>query len=141
MRAQMPRRPGIQVLAGDASALPLPDSAADGAWLSLVIHHIPDLEAAPLILGDSSGMVIGDKIFVVSNPQDLEGTFSEGIVSGKRKLENVLLSPHIAHVSDEAYATMRERVCDDVVTFFSGKWPPLVANPEVTDKVRPGPVS
>jgi SAM-dependent methyltransferase len=46
MRAQIPRRPGIQVLEGDASALPLPDGSADGAWLSLVIHHIPDLEAA-----------------------------------------------------------------------------------------------
>ncbi len=46
MRAQIPRQPGLQVLEGDASALPLPDGAADGAWLSLVIHHIPDLEAA-----------------------------------------------------------------------------------------------
>jgi ubiquinone/menaquinone biosynthesis C-methylase UbiE len=46
MRAQIPRLPGIQVLEGDASALPLPDGSADGAWLSLVIHHIPDLEAA-----------------------------------------------------------------------------------------------
>jgi ubiquinone/menaquinone biosynthesis C-methylase UbiE len=46
MRAQIPRRPGIQVLAGGASALPLADGSSDGAWLSLVIHHIPDLEAA-----------------------------------------------------------------------------------------------
>jgi ubiquinone/menaquinone biosynthesis C-methylase UbiE len=46
MRAQIPDRPGIQVLEGEASALPLPDASADGAWLSLVIHHIPDLEAA-----------------------------------------------------------------------------------------------
>jgi ubiquinone/menaquinone biosynthesis C-methylase UbiE len=46
MRARIPRRPGIQVLEGDASALPLPDGSADGAWLSLVIHHVPDLEAA-----------------------------------------------------------------------------------------------
>ena len=46
MRAQIPRRPGIQVLEGHASALPLPDGSADGAWLSTVIHHIPDLEAA-----------------------------------------------------------------------------------------------
>ncbi len=46
MRAQIPRRPGIRVLEGHASALPLPDGSADGAWLSLVIHHIPDLEAA-----------------------------------------------------------------------------------------------
>ena len=46
MRAQIPRRPGIEVLDGHASALPLPDHSADGAWLSLMIHHIPDLEAA-----------------------------------------------------------------------------------------------
>jgi SAM-dependent methyltransferase len=46
MRAQIPRRPGIRALEGHASALSLPDGSADGAWLSLVIHHIPDLEAA-----------------------------------------------------------------------------------------------
>ncbi len=51
MRARIPRRPGIQVLEGHASALPLPDGAADGAWLSLVIHHIPDLEAAAREIG------------------------------------------------------------------------------------------
>jgi ubiquinone/menaquinone biosynthesis C-methylase UbiE len=46
MRAHIPRRPGVRVLAGHAGALPLPDGSADGAWLSLVIHHIADLEAA-----------------------------------------------------------------------------------------------
>jgi SAM-dependent methyltransferase len=55
MRAQIPARParpalpgqpGIQVLEGQASALPLPDQSADGAWMSLMIHHIPDLGAA-----------------------------------------------------------------------------------------------
>jgi ubiquinone/menaquinone biosynthesis C-methylase UbiE len=46
MRDQIPRTPAIRVLAGNASALPLPDESADAAWLSLVIHHIPDLGAA-----------------------------------------------------------------------------------------------
>jgi SAM-dependent methyltransferase len=46
MRAQIPRQPGIEVLAGAGVARQLPDGAADGAWLSLVIHHLPDLEAA-----------------------------------------------------------------------------------------------
>jgi SAM-dependent methyltransferase len=46
MRAQIPRTPAIQVLEGDACELPLPDESADAAWLSLVIHHIPDLEVA-----------------------------------------------------------------------------------------------
>lgn len=46
MRARIPQSAAIQVLEGDASALPLPDQAADAAWLSLVLHHVPDLEAA-----------------------------------------------------------------------------------------------
>jgi ubiquinone/menaquinone biosynthesis C-methylase UbiE len=46
MRHQIPPTPAIQVLEGDASALPLPDESADAAWLSLVIHHIPDLKVA-----------------------------------------------------------------------------------------------
>jgi SAM-dependent methyltransferase len=46
MRDRIPRTPAIQVLEGNASALPLPDESADAAWLSLVIHHIPDLGVA-----------------------------------------------------------------------------------------------
>ncbi len=46
MRDQIPRTPAIQVFEGNASALSLPDGSADAAWLSLVIHHIPDLGAA-----------------------------------------------------------------------------------------------
>jgi ubiquinone/menaquinone biosynthesis C-methylase UbiE len=46
MRDRIPPTPAIRVLAGDASALPLPDGSADAAWLSLVIHHIPDLRGA-----------------------------------------------------------------------------------------------
>ena len=46
MRGQIPPTPAIQVLEGNASALPLPDDSADAAWLALVIHHVPDLEAA-----------------------------------------------------------------------------------------------
>src|SRR5690242_512213 len=46
MREHIPWTPGIEVLAGDAGALPLADASADGAWLSLVIHHILDLEGA-----------------------------------------------------------------------------------------------
>lgn len=34
------------VLAGDAAHLPLGDASVDGAWLSTVIHHVPDLTAA-----------------------------------------------------------------------------------------------
>ena len=46
MRARIAETPSIQALEGDATALPLEDGSADAAWLSLVIHHIPDLPAA-----------------------------------------------------------------------------------------------
>lgn len=46
MRSRIPRTPSIEAFAGDAMSLPLVDGSADGAWLSLVIHHIPDLDAA-----------------------------------------------------------------------------------------------
>jgi ubiquinone/menaquinone biosynthesis C-methylase UbiE len=46
MRSRIPQSPSIQVLDGNASALPLGDESADAAWLSLVIHHIPDLGVA-----------------------------------------------------------------------------------------------
>lgn len=34
------------VLPGEASAIPLDDASVDAAWLSTVIHHVPDLPAA-----------------------------------------------------------------------------------------------
>jgi SAM-dependent methyltransferase len=46
MRARIPRTPAILALDGAAAALPLPAESADAAWLSLVLHHIPDLEVA-----------------------------------------------------------------------------------------------
>jgi SAM-dependent methyltransferase len=46
MRGRIPTRPAIRAIDGGATALPLPDDSADAAWLSLVIHHIPDLLAA-----------------------------------------------------------------------------------------------
>ncbi|WP_406037516.1 methyltransferase domain-containing protein [Micromonospora sp. NBC_00898] len=34
------------ILAGDAAHIPLGDDTIDGAWISTVIHHVPDLTAA-----------------------------------------------------------------------------------------------
>jgi ubiquinone/menaquinone biosynthesis C-methylase UbiE len=46
MRAQIRGTEAIQVFEGEACAIPLPDESADAAWLSLVIHHIADLDDA-----------------------------------------------------------------------------------------------
>jgi SAM-dependent methyltransferase len=34
------------ILPGDATRIPLPDDTADAVWISTVIHHVADLEAA-----------------------------------------------------------------------------------------------
>jgi len=39
-----------RTLAGHAGEIPLPTDSADAAWLSTVIHHIPDLRAAAVEL-------------------------------------------------------------------------------------------
>ena len=39
----------------------------------------------PLLLGDSDAVEIGDTVYVVGNPQGLEGTFSDGKISAIRK--------------------------------------------------------
>jgi S1-C subfamily serine protease len=67
--------------------------------LDLVLLSVPSLEAAPLPIGDNEKVAIGDEIFVVSNPQDLEGTFTTGIVSGKRKLDKTRLLQISAPIS------------------------------------------
>ena len=51
----------------------------------LAILSVPRLKVKALPLGDSSQVVTGDEVYVVGNPQGLEGTFSTGIVSGIRK--------------------------------------------------------
>jgi SAM-dependent methyltransferase len=43
MRARSTHR---RLVAGDAGAIPLRDASVDAAWLSTVIHHLPDLPAA-----------------------------------------------------------------------------------------------
>ncbi|HUZ14865.1 MAG TPA: class I SAM-dependent methyltransferase [Gaiellaceae bacterium] len=46
MRSHIRQSEAIEVLEGSALDIPLPDVSADAAWLSLVIHHLPDLAAA-----------------------------------------------------------------------------------------------
>ena len=51
--------------------------------LALLKVTVPGI--TPLPLGDSGTVNIGDPIYVVGNPKQLEGTFSDGIISGLRE--------------------------------------------------------
>ena len=90
---------GTVRLIGDGNAAKIEGAVASDPEVDLVLLSVPTLEAASLTLGDTSTASIGDKVFVVSNPQDLEGTFSEGIISGKRRLDDVRMLQITAPIS------------------------------------------
>lgn len=52
------------------------------------------------------------------------------------KLDNVVVAPHISSASLETRSKMAEMVADNLVSFFEGKKPPNLVNPDVM-KVRP----
>ena len=52
------------------------------------------------------------------------------------KLENVVVAPHISSASLGTRAKMSEMVADNLVSFFQGKQPPNLVNPDVM-KVQP----
>jgi len=57
--------------------------------IDIALLEAPDLDLAPLKLGDSNSVRIGDPVYVAGNPRGLEGTFTEGIVSGRRYFDGL----------------------------------------------------
>jgi hypothetical protein len=52
----------------------------------LVLLAVEGLKAAPLPIGNSNEVAVGDAVYAIGNPRGLEGTFSPGIVSSIRKI-------------------------------------------------------
>lgn len=50
----------------------------------IALLRVVGAEAPSLPLGDSQKVAVGDEVYVAGNPEGLEGTFSEGIVSAIR---------------------------------------------------------
>ncbi|HKV37878.1 MAG TPA: serine protease, partial [Blastocatellia bacterium] len=65
----------------------------------LALVKLKGTSGKPLTVGDSSAVVIGDSIFAAGNPEGLEGTFSQGIVSGIRDVEKQHLIQITAPIS------------------------------------------
>ena len=53
----------------------------------LVILKVSEFTGSKLTLADTSIVEIGEKIYAIGNPKGLNGTFSEGIVSGIRSID------------------------------------------------------
>jgi hypothetical protein len=65
----------------------------------LALLAVENATAPALKLGDGSKVAVGDTVFAVGNPQGLEGTFSQGIVSGIREFDTNSLLQITAPIS------------------------------------------
>lgn len=59
---------------------------AKKAFGSTVLLVMEDANGQPLSLGSSDAVQVGESVYAVGNPQGLEGTFSQGIVSSIREV-------------------------------------------------------
>lgn len=90
---------GLVKLIGDNAKYEIEGVIAADETNDLVLLKIRTLKAPPLPLGNSDSVAVGDELYAVGNPRGLEGTFSQGIVSGIRKLETGSLIQITAPIS------------------------------------------
>jgi len=73
--------------------------AADPAS-DLALMQIPNASNLPALrMGSDAAMEVGDRVFVMGNPLGMAGTFTDGMVSGKRPLEGVAMLQISAPIS------------------------------------------
>ena len=77
---------GTARLVGDTHKLQIAGTLAINDRTDLALLKV-NSTAPALRLGPDANPVVGDKIYVVGNPLGLEGTFSEGIISGLRAVD------------------------------------------------------
>lgn len=65
----------------------------------LILLKIQETTTPPIVMVENDNSEIGDRVFAVGNPKGLSGTFSEGIISGKRNLEKRKLIQITAPIS------------------------------------------
>ncbi len=111
------------------------------AYLVNVSARSAVIDETALLAALTAGTIAGAALDSIDMPPgfDRETGASSGTVNPLLGLDNVILSPHISHVSDDSYRAMQHRVCDDVVDFFNGRWPALVANPAVKELIGTPP--
>jgi S1-C subfamily serine protease len=77
---------GTAKLVGDTHTLQILGTVAVDRNADLALLKV-DSSAPSLVLGPSTSPAVGDNVYVVGNPLGLEGTFSEGIISGVRHID------------------------------------------------------
>jgi S1-C subfamily serine protease len=77
---------GYAKLVGQKTKYDVEGVTAVDAERDLVLLKISDSAAPSIPLGNSDAVQIGEPVYAVGNPQGLEGTFSQGIISSIREI-------------------------------------------------------
>lgn len=77
---------GYCKLVGQSAKYEITGTAAVDDAHDLAILAVRGLKAPALAVGDSNQVAVGDEVYAVGNPEGLEGTFSQGIVSAIRHI-------------------------------------------------------
>ena len=90
---------GYAKLVGQDKKAKIEGICAQDADNDLVLLKVSDLGGSPLEVAAGRAAEVGDKVYVIGSPLGLEGSLSEGIVSGVRSLEGVTLYQITAPIS------------------------------------------
>lgn len=90
---------GYAKLVGTSTKLNIEGTLGVDRLRDLALLKLSGGTAPLLVLGDSGKVAVGDAVYAVGNPQGLEGTFSQGIVSGIRKVGSDTLLQITAPIS------------------------------------------
>ncbi|MEW6211883.1 MAG: S1C family serine protease, partial [Acidobacteriota bacterium] len=74
-------------LIGQRKLWPIEKVLASDSQRDLAILRISSITRKPLSLGDSDSLATGEDVYAIGNPEGLESTFSQGIVSGFRQFD------------------------------------------------------
>jgi D-3-phosphoglycerate dehydrogenase len=98
----------------------------------------------PLIVNTSRGPIIDEKALIDALETDLVSgagldvleTEPPGPANPLFKMENVVLSPHVAFYSEDAISRLKREAAKSVAAVLMGKWPKSVVNREVIERTR-----
>lgn len=90
---------GYAKLIGEKNKYIIEGVTAVDAERDLVVLKIPAAASQSLALGNSDAVQVGETVYAVGNPQGLEGTFSQGIISSIREVGTVKILQITAPIS------------------------------------------
>jgi len=90
---------GYARIVGQKERLEIEGIVGIDAKADLALLAVDGLRARALSNAESSSVKVGDDVYVVGNPQGLEGTFSAGIASGIRRINDDYLIQITAPIS------------------------------------------